>query len=214
MLIAWEDYLIARKTGVKKFWKPLLDKNITQFDSLTGELLKLEIHELCTEYFDHRCSEIPIQHPKILGKVLSQWEKEISLNNEVYLLWVYKAQGFNGICKILSEEFIRKPQLLLEKVLVLNPDNLEAIKLLLLHHLDALDFALHELPHGLVLSESACIRSIECCEKLLANNPEMADTKTRFGLGFHYYKTMYFSWVEYQKKGIKEDFFEWLDNKI
>lgn len=214
MLIAWEDYLIARKSGVKKFWKPLLDKNITQFESLSGESLKLEIHKLCTEYFDRKCNEIPIQHTKILEKVLSQWSMEISLNNDVYLLWAYKAQGFNGVYKILDEQIIRKPELLLEKVLVLNSGNLEAKKLLLLHHLDALDFALHELPHGLLLSESACIHSIECCGKLLANNPEIAGTKTRFGLGFHYYKTMYFSWVEYQKKGIKEDFFEWLDNKI
>ncbi|BDU35745.1 hypothetical protein [Vibrio nigripulchritudo] len=214
MHIAWEDYLVARKNGVKKFWKPLLDKNIAQFESLSGELLKLEIHELCTEYFDRRCSEIPIQHPKILEKVLSQWSREISLNNEVYLLWAYKAQGFNGVCKILDAEITHKPQLLLEKVLVLNPNNLEAKKLLLLHHLDTLDFALHELPHGLVLSESACNNSIECCEKLLDNNPEMAGTKTRFGLGFHYYKTIYFSWLEYQRKEIKADFFEWLDNKI
>ncbi|EHU9474522.1 hypothetical protein KZY47_004498, partial [Vibrio vulnificus] len=150
MLIAWEDYLIARKSGVKKFWKPLLDKNITQFESLSGESLKLEIHKLCTEYFDRKCNEIPIQHPKILEKVLSQWSMEISLNNDVYLLWAYKAQGFNGVCKILDEQIIRKPELLLEKVLVLNPGNLEAKKLLLLHHLDALDFALHELPHGLL----------------------------------------------------------------
>ncbi|MBF4377039.1 hypothetical protein, partial [Vibrio anguillarum] len=92
---------------------------------LSGESLKLEIHELCTEYFDRRYNEIPIQHPKILEKVLSQWSMEISLNNDVYLLWAYKAQGFNGVWKILDEEIIRKPELLLEKVLVLNPDNLE-----------------------------------------------------------------------------------------
>ena len=210
-MIKWNEYLVARKSGVKKFWKPLLEKNICHFESLQGERLKVEIHEMCIEYFDNGCTKIPIQHPRILAKVLDQWADEIASNNEKYLLWVYKAIDFKDVHKIVQLE---NPKQLLEKVLGLNPDNYEAKKLLLLNRINALDFALHELPNGLVLNESVCINAIEMCEKILAENPELGGYKTRFGGNFDYYKNLYFSWIEYNETGFEEDFFQWFNKKI
>lgn len=210
-MIQWDDYLVARKSGVKKRWKPLLENKILYFETLQGERLKLAIHDMCVKYFDHGCIEIPIQHPRIFTKILDQWADEIALNNEQYLLWVYKAIGFKGVFDIIQLE---QPEHLLDKILKLNPDHDEAKKLVFMNQIDALDFALHELPHGLVINESACLDAIERCECLIAEKPELADCKTRFGGDFKYYKTLYCSWAEYKRTGVREDFFQWINNKI
>ncbi|ODC03841.1 hypothetical protein BFW38_10085 [Terasakiispira papahanaumokuakeensis] len=206
-MIQWDDYLVARQSGVKKLWKPLLENKISYLESLQGEQLKLEIHNLCVEYFDHGCTTIPIQHPKILSKVLNLWADEIALENEQYLLWAYKAIGFKGIEDIIGLE---KPEHLLDTILQSNPDHDEAKALMFLSQIDALDFALHELPHGLLLNESVCLAAIARCESLIAEKPELADCKTRFGGDFNHYKRLYFSWIEYKNAGIQEDFFQWI----
>lgn len=206
-MIQWNEYLLARKSGIKKQWKPLLEKNICHFESMQGEQLKVEIHEMCVEYFDKGCIAIPIQHPRLFDKVLVQWANEIALDNEQYLLWAYKAIGFKDVYQIIQP---KEPEQLLERVLELNPDNYEAKRLLFLNHIDALDFALHELPNGLVLDESVCIDLIQRCKSSIDESPELADVKTRFGSKFEDYKNLYFSWIEYKEKGIQRDFFNGL----
>lgn len=210
ILIQWDDYLSARKSGIKRQWKPLLEKNIRAFESMQGKTLKIEIHEMCVAYFDKDCIGIPIQHPRIFEKVLAQLIDEINLDNEKYLLWAYKAIGLKDVYKTIQ---IEKPEQLLERAIELNPNNYEAKNLLMLEYIDSLDFALHELPHGLRLGESICINLIQHCEKLIDKNPELSDVKTRFGGNFEHYKSLYFSWIEYQEKEIKEDFFQWNRSK-
>ena len=201
-MIQWGNYLIARKSGIKKQWKALLEKNICLLESMQGEQLKEAVYHICVAYFD-KCAAIPILHPRILKIILIQWREEIALNNEQYLLWAYKAIGNNEVYKIVQ---VKKPVQLLEKILVLNPNNYEAKTLLLLNYMNSLDFALHELPHGLVLNESVCIDLIEKAQRLIDEDPELAAGKTRFGANFEYYKKLYFDWIEYRDKNLINGF--------
>lgn len=202
-LIQWNDYLTARKSGIKKQWKALLDEKICLLEAMQGEQLKAAVHDMCVAYFDKNCTAIPIAHPRILKIILAQWREEIALNNEQYLLWAYKGMGINGVYDIVQ---LKKPAQLLHRILVLNPNNQEAKKLLLLDYLNSLDFALHELPHGLVLNESVCIDLIEKAQQLIDENPELAEGKTRFGANFKYYKKLYFDWIEYRDKHLINGF--------
>jgi hypothetical protein len=209
-LLEWNEYLIARKSGVKKLWKPLLEERVCHFESLSGDDLKEYIYDICVEYFDNGCDDIPLQHPKIWEKVLVQWSDEILSNNEKYMLWAFKATCFKDVYKLVGLE----PSQLLERILKSNSGHYQAKQLLVLHHVDTLDFALHELPTGLVVEESVCLNAINRCESLIAETPELVACKNRFGCDFNYYKKMYFSWGEYKEKGIQEDFFAWFTNKI
>ena len=209
-LLEWNEYFIARKSGVKKLWKPLLEERVRHFESLNGEDLKEYIYELCVGYFDNGQQQLPLQHPKIWEKVLIQWSSEIELNNEKYMIWAFKATCFKDVYKIVGLE----PSLLLERILQSNSENYEAKQLLMLHHIDTLDFALHELPRGLVVEEKTCIDAIKRCDTLISDTPELAACKNRCGGDFEHYKKMYFAWNEYKSKGLEEDFFTWFENKI
>ncbi len=186
-------------------WKPLLEERIRCIESLNEDDLNTYIYNICVAYFDEGCDDIPIQHPKIWGKVLAQWSDEISSNNEKYMLWAFKATCFKDVYKLVGLD----PSQLLERVIESNSAHYEAKQLLVLHHIDTLDFALHELPTGLVVEEKACLFAINRCESLIAENPELVTCKNRFGGDFNHYKNLYFAWGEYREKEIQEDFFTW-----
>lgn len=188
-------------------WKPLLEKNLRCFQTLESEALKEAIHDVCVEYFDEGRHEIPIQHPTIWEKVLVQWAQELSLNNEQYMLWAYKASNYKGVHKLVGAD----TSYLLDEILKFNPEHFEVKKLLLLHHVDLLDFALHELPIGVLLDDSVCMESIKCCESLIAGTPELADSQNRFGSRFNQYKELYLAWKEYKATKISEEFFSWFE---
>jgi len=201
----WADYLVSRKTNVKRLWKPKLNELINKIEALKNKELEKYLNLLCEAYFDYNL-EIPIAHPTIWSRVLRQWENNISCLDVKNLMWIYKAYNYNNVYELFNVE----PYQILEKVLELESSNEKAEELLFLGKLDTLDFALHELPTGLVMDKEVCIKCIDYCELKIQKNKKLSNIKTRFNLDFVYYKNLFFYWQEYKVKNIKEDFFEWI----
>lgn len=210
MLSEWEDYIVARKSGIKKHWKPLLEEQLINFTSLDGEELQKYIEDLCIEYFDNDCHEIPIQHPKIWTVVLNQWSTKLESNDTQYLMWAYKAISFDGVYSLMELD----PKEILIRILEVEPENNEVKALLFQEHLNTLDFALHELPTGLVVDRRVCEDIIVSCERMVKDMPELKFLTSRFNCDYETYKNTFFSWCEYIDRNIKIDFYEWLKNEM
>lgn len=205
----WRDFFSARKTGIKKIWKPLFEKRLENIESLSGIKLQEYVEALCSAYFEHNRKEIPIQNPQIWDKVLEIWSLKLKSPDVRHLLWIYKAFSFKGVYNLLKLE----PKDIIEKVLEITPNHAEAEQLLFAEHLNLLDFALHHLPTCLVVEESVCVATIKKCEMMIGQNPELLSCETRFNLNYTHYKKMFDSWVEYKNCQIKEDFFERIEQK-
>ena len=206
----WAEYISARDKGIKPLWKPLLDERIRHISSLKGKDEEEYIEELCVEYFDNEMYKIPIQHPEIWKRVLDLWSRNVDDNDERYLLRILKAISYDGVYKILMLD----PVEILERVLTINPYNQAAEKLLYKEYLDQLDFALHELPSGLLAEEEQCSKVIERCESMVRINPELVESTSRFNVGLEHYKKVFYGWLEYKNSNSKEEFCDWLRNKI
>ena len=200
----WNDYFIYRKSHIKKLWKAELNERIKRVESLEGEKLEKYLNLLCEAYFDYEM-EIPIYHPAIWSKIIKRWEKDILHSDVKQLIWMYKAN--------ISTSFHLESFQILEKILELDPNHKEANELLFLDKLDTLDFALHELPRGLLVDKKICIEYINYCESKIKEDVNFSKIRTRFNLDFYYYKNLFFYWEEYQKEKIQEDFFKWIEGK-
>lgn len=204
----WSDYLSAKKAHIKKLYKSKLDARIEHIESLQPQELEVYLERLCEAYFDDHL-DIPITHPTIWSKVLQRWQQNRSSLDTKNLIWIYRSSTYPHVYNLLELE----PHQILEKILILDPDHAEAQRLLFLEKLDTLDFALHELPRGLVLTKETCLESIEYCEKKIMENPDLRHIHTRFDLDFEYYKHLFYDWQTYQEQNIQEEFFQWLHTK-
>ena len=204
----WSQYLISRKSGVKKQWKPIFEENLRKLDSLSGEELDSYLYALCEAYFDFELN-IPIENPKIWSKILKQWQSKVNEPDVKLLMWVNRAFSFNGVYKLFQMEPIE----VLEKIIEIDPNNNEAERLIFLDRLDLLDFAMHHLPSSLVIDESVCYKAIERCDNMLKKAPNLSSCKTRFGGDFYYYKKMFLGWLKYKSQDINQDFYEWLNEQ-
>lgn len=196
----WEPYLQARKSGIKSRWKVLLDERLAQIDQLGADELELYLDRICHGVLDEKI-DIPLQHPRIWRRILSLWQERLAQNpeHEQTLLWLVKAMGFNGTYKILQVD----PDDILKGILQRNPSQNEAQRMLLKSHLDSLDFALHELPHGLLIRADICRQLVAECEQLIQANPDLAECKTRFNLDLNDYRSTLNEWLNSEQ--YKED---------
>lgn len=204
----WSDYLTYKKNNIKKLWKTELNEQIDKIESLRDEELGEYLDLLCELYFEHNV-KIPILHPKIWSKIIKQYKDNISNLNIQKLFWIYEVYTYPDVCKL----FDLGSHQILKRILELDPTNKRAKELLFLEKLNTLDYALHELPRGLVVDKKVCIECIDYCEQKIQKDKSFSKIKTRFGLDFKYYKDMFLYWEEYQTNNIKEDFFKWIKTK-
>ncbi len=188
----WEPYLQARKSGIKSRWKVLLDERLAQIDQLGADELELYLDRICHGVLDEKI-DIPLQHPRIWRRILSLWQDRLAVQpeHEQTLLWLVKAISFDGAYLILKTD----PDDILKGILQRNPEQKEAQQLLFLSHLDSLDFALHELPHGLLIRADICVQLVDECEALIKTNPDLMECKTRFNLDLTYYRSTLNEWL-------------------
>lgn len=203
----WSKFLSARKTGVKRAWKPLLEERINEIESLNEHELRNYIESLCTAYFDEGL-KIPIQHPQIWEKILENWKENLKSPDVKHLLWAYKAHFHRDVYQLLGMEDYE----ILDKVIEISPGHKEAERLIFKNRLDMLDYAIHELPRGLLIDESICLSAIERCENMARMNPELLTCRSRFNIDLAYYKKVLFSWLEYESSNIQQDFYEWMED--
>lgn len=200
LLDEWQPYLTARKSGIKKHWKALLNERVASIDQLSTDERASYLDRLCSAVFDDQ-QAIPIEHPVIWCHILTRWQERLTQNpeHEQTLLWLVKAMGFNGTYKILQVD----PDDILKGILQRNPSQNEAQRMLLKSHLDSLDFALHELPHGLLIRVDICRQLVAECEQLIQANPDLAECKTRFNLDLNDYRSTLNEWLNSEQ--YKED---------
>ena len=211
----WQDYIKARKNGIKKQWKALLADRVSYIDSLDADKQAEYLNDLCHHYFDLGATEIPIQHPDIWNKILEAWKVANIWENSIYLFWLAKALtsttgSFKGAYLLLNKD----PIDILSRVMELDPNNFEAKKILFEQHLHTLDFGMQSIDTGMVIEKYVGDEAITECEKLIKVEPNLKHCKSRFGGDFEYYKSRFLAWYEYSKEDTKLDFDDWYKQKM
>jgi len=210
VLTYWNEYIHARKKGIKSIWKPLLEENLNKIESLPKSERNEFLLNFCVEHFDNNNLDLPIQHPKIWKEVLELWKVELTKNEERTLFWIYKSISYKDVYKT----FKLNPEEILKKILASDSKNIEALTLLFKEKIETLDFATHELPTGLVIDEKVCLSIISECEEMINTTPKLVECKSRFNLDFYNYRHLFYSWIEYRDNNIKTEFNKWLQEKI
>lgn len=206
VIAEWDDYILARESGIKRQWKPLLAERVNHIISLEGEAKNEYLNKLCHYYFDLGITQIPIQHPQIWNAILGVWKGNLSWDDDNLLLWIVKAQSFNGTYFLFKKDSSE----ILRRIIQLNPACIEAKKLLFYDNLHGLDFAMHSIESsGMLIERSAGEKAIVECETLLASEPSLKNCKTMFGGKFDDYKKIFLAWYEYLENDTDLDFSDW-----
>ncbi len=215
MISDWQDYITARKTGLKKRWKALLAERGSYIDSLNDNEKVEYLNNLCHCYFDLDETEIPIQHPEIWNKILELWREQQIWNNSNLLFWLAKSLtstkgNFRGAYLLLSKD----PDDILRRIIELNPNHTKAKKLLVEQNINVLDFAMHSIDSGMLIEKWAGDEAIAECEALIKSEPSLKSCKSRFGGDFEYYKSRFLAWYVYSKEESELDFDEWYEQQM
>lgn len=206
----WQDYIITRKTGIKRRWKALLEERINYIASLSKDERVKYLNNLCHDYFDLDKTDIPIQHPYIWDQILEIWREKQIWDDSTSLFWLAKALtstkgNFQNAYLLLNKH----PVDILKRIISLEPDHFNAKKILFECHLYTLDFAMHSIDSGMLINKNVGDRIIAECEELIKSEPNLKSCKSTFGGDFEYYKNRFLAWHEYSKKETELDFDDW-----
>ncbi len=211
----WDDYIFARKSGIKVKWKPVLAERLKYISGLEDKKKKDYLLNLCHYYFDLDKNEIPIQHPEIWNSILEIWKEELSWDDEKYLYWIVKALSFSGGSFKNAYLLLNKDSSdILRRIIELNSDHFEAKKLLLKDNLYVLDFAMHSIDSGMLINRDAGVEVITESEALLAGEPRLKSITSTFGGSLEYYKNRFLAWYEFKKEDTDLDFDDWYEQKM
>lgn len=200
----WTPYFRAKEVGLKKVMKFELLERVAEIDKMALNDREQCLDSLIRLNFDEGFN-FPLQDPRIWKFVLELFRKKKEELDPDYSVFLCNYYGAKGVYEIIGME----PSELLELTLKIKGKNENVAKALVLDYIDTLDFALHELPHALIIDREVCVGLIKRLTALLLEYPKLKTVKNRFKGDAELYIQLFEKWDHYESKDSDIRFEEW-----
>lgn len=200
----WIPYFRAKEVGLKKVMKFELLERVAEIEKMDLNDREQYLDSLIRLNFDQGFN-VPIQDPRIWKFILGLFRKKKEDLDPDYSVFLCNFSGAKGVYEIIGME----PHELLERTLKIKGKNENVAKALVLNYIDTLDFALHELPHALIIDREVCVGIIKRLTVLLLEYPKLKTVKNRFKGDADLYIKLFEKWDHYESKDSNIRFEEW-----